>query len=272
MTHKLTATLLGTGSSGGVPRVGGDWGDCDPDEPKNRRLRCSLLVALQSARAVDPTQVLIDTAPDLREQFLTAEVKRLDGVVFSHDHADQTHGIDDLRAIVYRMRKRLPAYLDQETSSSLLSKFRYVFEGEGGYPPILQAQDLISPGHAFRVDGPAGQLEILPLRQIHGSIVSLGFRIGPLAYCNDVSALPHDTMEQLRCVDTFIVDALRHTPHPSHAHLDLALEWAREIGARRTILTNLHVDMDYQTLVRDLPASVEPAYDGLTVELGYTTT
>lgn len=269
MSRTLKLTFLGTGSSGGVPRVGGDWGACDPDEPRNRRLRCSVLVEVFGSAKDRPTRILIDTSPDLREQLLAARVDALDAIVFTHDHADQTHGIDDVRPLAYRMRRRIPAFMDAETERTLEEKFRYVFRGQGGYPPILDLQPLILPGEAFMIDGPGGPVDMLPIRQVHGAIVSLGFRIGDLAYCNDVNAFPEGAFAALQGVDTFIVDSLRYAPHASHAHLEQSLEWSRMIGARRCILTNLHVDMDYQTLKAELPAHVEPAYDGMTIELGF---
>lgn len=213
------------------------------------------------------TSVLIDTAPDMREQLLDAKVDRLDAVLFTHDHADQTHGIDDLRALVIRHRAQIKAYMDQATHSTLFPKFRYCFEGQGGYPPILDLQEPIAPYQAFSLAGPAGHLNCLPLLQEHGRIPSLGFRFGPLAYCNDVSGLPETTLEHLTGLDVLILDALRYTPHPSHAHLDRALEWIETLAPKRAILTNLHVDLDYATLKRDLPDGVEPAYDGWACEL-----
>lgn len=272
MSRRLRLTLLGTGSSGGVPRVGGDWGACDPNEPRNRRQRCSALVEVfpeSPAKGNRPTRVLIDTSPDLREQLLKHNVDALDAVIFSHDHADQTHGIDDIRPLAYKMRRQIPAYLDTETRETLEPKFHYIFWGQGGYPPILGLQPVILPGEPFIVDGPGGSVEFLPLRQQHGAIVSLGFRIGDLAYCNDINAFPDSSIAALKGVDTFIVDALRYAPHASHAHLEQSLEWSRIIGARRCILTNLHVDMDYQTLRDELPEDVEPAYDGMAVDLSY---
>lgn len=252
-----------------MPRVGGDWGACDPNEPRNFRLRCSVIVELDGGSGERPTRVLIDTSPDLRTQLLATGTTALDGLIFTHDHADQTHGIDDLRPLVYRMGKRIPTFMDQETASSLETKFRYVFEGQGGYPPILDLQDLIKPEKVFAIDGPGGRMEILPIRQVHGAIVSLGFRIGGLAYCNDVNALPCESLAALEGIDTFIVDALRYAPHGSHAHLEQSLEWRKMVGARHTILTNLHVDMDYQALLKTLPSDVVPAYDGMAVALPY---
>jgi len=263
LTARLHATLLGTGSSGGVPRIGNEWGVCDPNEPRNRRRRCSLLVEQISDEAYRPTRVLIDTSPDLREQLLDAGVDALDGIVFTHDHADQTHGIDDVRVVAYRMRQRIPAWLDADTARTLLKKFSYCFEGQGSYPAILERQPLIEIGVPLQVDGPSGSIEMLPLLQEHGAIPSLGFRLDWLAYCNDISDLPDESLTALKGVDTLIIDALRYTPHPTHAHLDKALGWAREIGARRTVLTNMHVDLDYATVAAETPDHIVPAHDGL---------
>ncbi|MEM0986636.1 MAG: MBL fold metallo-hydrolase [Pseudomonadota bacterium] len=267
MNRTLRLTLLGTGSSGGVPRVDGNWGVCDPNNPKNRRRRCGALVELFSPGSERPTQVLIDTAPDLREQVLDVGLTACDGVLFTHDHADQTHGIDDVRVLSYRMRKPLPAHMDAETRATLLPKFRYVFEGESGYPAILDRQADLVPGEIRAIEGPGGVLEALPLRQQHGKIVSLGFRFGPIAYCNDVNALPEETLAELEGVEVLILDALRYTPHPSHADVETALGWVAQVGPRRAVLTNLHVDLDYETLKRELPQGVEPAYDGIAIDV-----
>lgn len=261
--REIKFTLLGTGSSGGVPRVGGDWGACDPSEPRNRRLRCSALVETWSADTPESkTTVLIDTSPDMREQLLAAEVTRLDAVVFTHDHADQTHGIDDVRALAIRHRKQINAYMDDATSRTLFPKFKYAFDGEGGYPAIYKLHPFIEAGQSFSIQGPGGDLPMLPLDQEHGYIRSLGFRIGDLAYCNDLNDWPDETKARLQNLDLLIVDALRYTPHPSHAHLDQTLAWIEALKPKRAVLTNLHVDLDYATLKRDLPAGVEPGYDG----------
>lgn len=261
-------TLLGTGSSGGVPRIGNDWGVCDPTEPRNRRSRCGAMVELLPENAADePTRILIDTSADLREQMLKAEIGRIDGVLFTHDHADQTGGIDDLRVFAIRQRTRIPVYMDAATAETLTARVRYCFKGAHGYPSILKLQPLLKPGTPISVSGASGVMDILPLQQVHGNIGSLGFRIGGLAYCNDLSALSDNALAALEGIDTFIVDALRYAPHPSHATVDQALAWARTLRARRTILTNMHVDLDYQTLRRELPADVEPAYDGMQVEI-----
>lgn len=269
MGKTLSLTLLGTGSSGGVPRVGGDWGACDPAEPRNYRTRCSALLR-QSDSAVpgQSTQLLIDTSPDMRAQLLAANVTHLDGIVYTHDHADQTHGIDDVRALVIRHRKHIPVWMDAPTATTLVPKFNYCFEGRGGYPAILDLRPHISPNVPFEVAGAGGTIELLPVLQEHGRIVSLGFRIGALAYCNDVSALPDESMTRLDGLDVLVIDALRYTPHPTHAHVDLALSWIAQLKPKRAILTNLHVDLDYRTLCDTLPEGVEPAYDGMCVEIG----
>lgn len=257
-------TLLGTGSSGGVPRVGNDWGVCDPTEPRNRRRRCSALVQLPGGSGT--TNVLIDTSPDLREQLLDAGISHLDAVLYTHDHADQTHGIDDIRPLVIRARKPLPVYMSSETRATMATRFAYCFEGKGGYPPILDLQDNLVAYQPVKVGGPGGDLEFLPLDMEHGRIRCLGFRIGNLAYCNDVSALPERTLDALQGIDTFVVDALRRTPHPTHAHLAQTLEWIDAIRPRLAVLTNLHVDMDYRTLEQELPPGVIPGHDGQALE------
>lgn len=247
-----------------MPRVGGDWGACDPEHPYNRRRRCSALVDRISSDG-QMTRALIDTSPDMREQLLDNDVKHLDALIYTHDHADQTHGIDDVRALVLAMRKPIPTYMDTPTRESLTHRFNYCFVGKGGYPAILQIQDDIVVDQPLTIDGPGGAIEILPLDQEHGGIRSLAFRIGDLAYCNDVSNIPPETMTQLNALDTFIVDALRYTPHPTHAHLERVLEWIEQLAPKQTILTNLHVDMDYETLRGELPSSVIPAYDNMKI-------
>ena len=256
--------LLGTGSSGGVPRVGGDWGACDPAEPRNRRTRCSALVERWND-AGDITRILIDTSPDLREQLLACGTTHLDAVVYTHDHADQTHGIDDVRALAIRQRRQIPVYFDADTKGRLEHRFDYIFHGAGGYPPILGAQPVLKPLQPVEIPGRGGPVEFLPVDMEHGRIRCLGLRVGNLAYCNDVNGLPPETMDALRGLDTLIIDALRYTPHPSHAHLELTLSWIAALKPRRAILTNLHVDMDYETLRSELPEGVEPAYDGMEI-------
>jgi phosphoribosyl 1,2-cyclic phosphate phosphodiesterase len=255
-------TLLGTGSSGGVPRVGGDWGACDPNEPKNRRTRCSALVDRVGADG-RMTRVLIDTSPDMREQLLDAQVRRLDAILYTHDHADQTHGIDDVRPLVIAMRRPIPTYMDAATRTSLHRRFQYCFEGMGGYPPILETMPDIKPGDVVEIDGAGGPISFLPVDMEHGRIRCCGFRMGGLAYCNDVNMLPDESLAQLTGLDTLVVDALRHAPHPTHANLEQALKWIEQLKPARAVLTNMHVDMDYRTLLRELPKGVEPGYDSM---------
>lgn len=265
MMTKCVFTLLGTGSSGGVPRVGGDWGACDPNEPRNRRLRCSALVqALDNSGA--STNILIDTSPDLREQMLNEDVQHLDAILYTHDHADQSHGIDDVRPYFIRQRKPIPTYMSIEAGRSLTDRFSYCFEGKGGYPSILDRQDDLEPLKKQTISGSGADVDILPIDMVHGRIRCLGFRIGNLAYCNDVNLLPESSLEALKGIDTFVVDALRYTPHPSHANLEQALEWVEQIQPRLTVLTNMHVDMDYQTLRQELPEGIVPGFDGLRLE------
>lgn len=261
----LKVTILGCGSSGGVPRPGSGWGACDPANPKNRRRRCSVLVERQGAGGT--TSLLVDTTPDLREQLIDAGVTRLDTVLFSHDHADHTHGIDDLRALVLHMRKRIPVHADAVTGATLRSRFAYLFETPPGslYPPILDLAPLTA-GEIQVVDGPGGAIEALPFRLEHGpGYDALGFRFGGIGYAPDVSAIPPEAMAAMAGLDLLILDCLRDAPHPSHFNLEQALGAIETLAPRRTVLTNLHVDFDYVRLSKRLPANVEPAYDGMTL-------
>ncbi len=265
MSGVLEVTILGCGSSGGVPRADGDWGACDPDEPRNRRTRCGLLLRRKGEGA--ETTVLVDTSPDLREQVIAARVKRIDGILYTHDHADQVHGIDDVRAFFLRQRARIPAWMDRATHDALTTRFRYIFENTGGYPAILDSVSLPPYGEAFAVEGPSGPVPVNTFDQEHGHIRCVGYRFGPVAYSPDVNGLPDSAFEALAGVDTWIVDALRHTPHPTHAHLERTLDWIARIRPRRAILTNMHIDMDYRMLRSALPDGVEPAYDGMTLTI-----
>lgn len=260
--HRLT--ILGCGSSGGVPRIGPNWGECDPTEPRNRRRRCAVLVERFADNGI--TQILVDTPPDVREQLLSVRVERLDAVLFTHDHADHTHGIDDLRMVSYNMRKRVDVHFDAPTRESLLARFGYCFDGKAGsnYPPIMTAHEIRAP-HPFRVNGRGGEVAVVPVQQTHGDIGSLGFRFGNIAYSPDISDLPESSIPLLEGLDVWIVDSLRYIPHPSHFTVKQALEWIDRLKPKRAILTHLHVDLDYQRLKRELPAHVEPAYDGMEI-------
>lgn len=262
----FTARILGCGSSGGVPRIGNNWGDCDPDNPKNRRSRCSLLLTRSEGEAM--TRVLIDTSPDVREQLLRAECGQIDSVLFTHDHADQSHGIDDLRALALIQRARVPIWADTSTRETLTTRFGYCFSARKGspYPPILDmhAMDVPNP---IVVEGAGGTISARPFRVEHGATPTLGFRIGNLAYTPDLNNVPDESLEALEGLDCWIVDALRRTPHPTHFSLDEALSWIERVKPKRAVVTNMHIDLDYETLCTELPAHVVPAYDGFEVEI-----
>lgn len=262
---RLTATILGCGSSPGVPRIGNDWGDCDPAEPKNRRLRCSMLV--ERFGPGGRTTVLIDTGPDLRQQLLAAEVKTLDAVVFTHPHADHIHGIDDLRAFWLNTKRRVDVYADKPTYKRLTEAFGYCFKTPAGslYPPILEYHPA-TVGAPISVHGRGGTIRLLPYRQHHGDIDSLGLKIGDLAYSCDINALPDDSARLIKGTEIWIVDALRYKTHPSHFSVSEALDAIGKIGAKRGILTHMHTDLDYGRLRAELPAHVEPAYDGMILD------
>jgi len=252
----LEVTILGSGSSSGVPRVGGpdgagDWGACDPANPKNRRMRCSILVRRKAGGA--ETAVLVDTSPELHAQLLMARATRLDAVLITHDHADQLHGID--------------VFTDAGTMDAVRHRFGYCFETppHSGYPPILTSRIIPEPFAELSLEGPGGAVTARTFWQQHGRVKSLGFRFGPLAYSSDVNELDEEAFAALRGVECWIVDALRYAPHPTHANVDTALSWIERVKPRRAILTNLHLDLDYEALKRQLPAGVEPAYDGMIV-------
>lgn len=271
MSVVLRTTILGSGSSGGVPRLGGPdgagmWGACDPNNPKNRRHRCSALFELTAASGT--TSLLVDTSPDMREQLLMAHVTNLDGVVLSHEHADQLHGIDDLRLVYHLTKRQVDVYTDRITADGVAARFAYCFTQKPGsyYPPIARLHVLPEPFEDFGINGAGGTLPVRTFAQSHGAIRSLGVRVGPVAYSSDVNALDEDAFAALEGVECWIVDALRYTPHISHANVETALKWIARVKPKRAVLTNLHVDLDYETLRRELPAGVEPAYDGMVIE------
>ncbi|MBS0295979.1 MAG: MBL fold metallo-hydrolase [Proteobacteria bacterium] len=268
MTARLEVTILGCGSSGGVPRADGNWGQCDPADPRNRRSRCSLLVRRPAAEAGEPeTTVIVDTAPDLRLQTAAAGVKRIDAALFTHDHADQCHGIDDLRAFAMTAQRRIPCVMDASTLATVTRRFSYIFKEEMGYPAICDAEFLPPHGRPWTVEGPSGPIPVITFRQAHGPIDSVGYRFGGIAYSSDVSDLDDAAFEALQGVDLWIVDALRWKPHPTHADVAKALAWIERARPKRAVLTNMHVDLDYATLAAQLPAGVEPAYDGWRTEI-----
>jgi len=258
--------VLGCASSGGVPRIGPDgpnWGDCDPANPKNRRRRCALLVERTGPEGT--TTVLIDAGPDVREQLIDAGAGWLDAVVLTHDHADHCHGIDDLRMVVFNRRQRLPCWMDDRTAETMRARFGYVFETPAGssYPPIMDAFRIEGP---VTVDGAGGPITCEPFHVPHGDIEALGFRIGPVVYTPDISAMSAAAWSALEGAECWILDALRYRPHPSHANVATAVEWIRRAAPPRAFLTNLHVDLDYETLDIQTPEHIRPAYDGLRLD------
>ncbi len=267
MADMLRFTMLGCGSSPGVPRITGDWGACNPGNPKNKRLRSSMLVERIRENG-DRTVVVIDTGPDFRQQMISAGVRRLDAVVYTHAHADHIHGIDDLRGYWLENKQRINIYADAETSQRLRQGFGYCFETPPGsyYPPIV-ADHRIEHHAPFSISGPGGPIDFEPLPQQHGSMISLGFRIGRLAYCPDVSDFPESTVERLAMLDVLIIDALQYKPHPTHISLAQSLAWIERLKPRRAIFTHMHTPLDYDQVYAETPDHIEPGYDGLVVEL-----
>lgn len=266
MADRLLFTVLGCGSSPGVPRIGGHWGECDPSNPRNRRRRCSMLV--QRISGAGTTNVLVDTSPDIREQALDVGIGTLDGVLYTHSHADHIHGIDDLRAFAINMKRCVDLYADAQTMARLRQAFDYCFQTPSGseYPPIVSGH-VIEAGTEVSIDGPGGPVTAMPITQQHGRITSLAFRFGGLAYSPDVSGLTDHAIAQLHGLDVWIVDALRRTPHPSHFSLPEALDWIGRVQPKHAVLTHMHIDLDYATLRHELPQNVEPAYDGMQITL-----
>ena len=262
MTAALRVTILGSGTSSGVPRIGpdgADWGACDPNEPRNSRRRVSLLVQHGDY------SVLIDTSPDLRAQLIDARCGRLDAVLYTHDHADHANGIDDLRQVFHNQRKPVDCYATAPTLATLQRRFGYAFNGAPGYPPTCA-------GYVMPDQLRFGAMTITPFEQQHGGITSLGFRFEAagvaLAYSTDLDALPQAAHACVRGLDMWIVDGLRRAPHPTHTHLARTLEWIATFKPERALLTHMDNSMDYATLCAELPEGVAPAYDGQVLTLG----
>ena len=265
---RIIATILGCGSSGGVPRIGNDWGDCDPSNPRNRRRRCALLIEGWTQGIEEPTRILIDTGVDLREQLLDARVNRVDAVLYTHEHADHTHGIDDLRVLALHNRRRVDVYFNAHTSARLHEAFGYCFTTPPGssYPPILNAH-IIEPGQRLAITGPGGTLDLSVFLQNHGDIDSLGFRLGTFAYSVDLSAIPEASHAAVSNLDLWIIDALRITPHPSHLSLSETLDLIERFQPRQAVLTDMHIDLDYATVEANTPANITPAFDGMQIDV-----
>ena len=264
----MRVTILGCGTSGGVPRVGGkagkgEWGAANPTDPRNRRRRCSILVQDRGKT------ILVDTAPDLRAQLLDAEVERVDAVIWTHEHADQTHGIDDLRSVVLHQRRRIPVYFNLSTAKDMMARFSYCFISPKGseYPPILDRM-AIEANESCKIEGKGGDVTLSAFLLQHGHIPTLGYRIGNAAYSPDVSDIPHESWPLLENLDLWILNGLRYAPHPSHFSVDDALSWIGRFKPRRAIITNMHSDLDYEVLRHKLPDNVVPAYDGMRLHVG----
>ena len=262
----LTLTILGSGSSAGVPRPALGWGACDPANPKNRRRRCSLLVERASDAGV--TRIVIDTSPDLREQLIDADVDHIEAVFLTHEHADQTHGIDDLRSVVLHQRRRIPVHMNKATADHMLLRFSYCFVAPPGsdYPPILDHRS-IETGESQTIDGKGGPVTLSAFLVDHGQIKALGYRIGDAAYTPDVVDIPSASWPQLENLDLWIIDGLRYAPHSSHFSVSDALSWIDRFKPKRAVITNMHADLDYEVLRRQLPDGVIPAYDGMRLTL-----
>ncbi|TCP37410.1 MBL fold metallo-hydrolase [Sphingomonas sp. BK235] len=249
----MKVRILGSGTSSGVPRIGNDWGDCDPAEPRNRRTRSSLLVEH------DGTRVLVDTSPDMREQLLAARVGRVDAVIWTHQHADHVFGIDDLRQVYHALGHPVPGYAREDCAAALRQQFAYVFKGAGGYPPTV-ALSVLPDRLAL------GELAIRVVDQPHGSITSAGLRFDAagvsIGYATDISAMTDAMRDLYRGVDVWIVDALRRRPHATHPDLATVLGWVDDLRPTRTVLVHMDQSMDYAGLRAELPDGVEPGYDG----------
>jgi phosphoribosyl 1,2-cyclic phosphate phosphodiesterase len=254
----LRVTILGSGTSSGVPRIGNDWGDCDPTEPRNRRTRVSILVESPT------TRLLVDTSPDMRAQLLAADVIDIDAILWTHDHADHSHGLDDVRQLYHHRGSPVPGYARVPTLARLKNRFDYVFEGKGGYHPTIV-------GHELPDSLTIGDIAIDCVDQPHGDIFSTGFRFSHddsiVAYATDFHAVTAEMLALYSGVDLWVVDALRARPHPSHPHLALTLEAIATTRPGRAILTHMDQSMDYATLCHTLPPGVEPGYDGQIVTL-----
>jgi phosphoribosyl 1,2-cyclic phosphate phosphodiesterase len=257
-----TLTILGCGSSAGVPRIGNHWGDCDPANPKNRRRRCSIIVKQRGPEG--ETRVLVDTSPDLRDQMLSAGIDRIDSVLYTHEHADHIHGIDELRAFYLLQRRKMPVWAADRCGTILLGRFGYCFHTpvNSEYPPILSLHRIVA-GEPVDIEGAGGRITALPFELTHGAITALGFRFGATAYTPDVNAIPDAALDALSGLDLWVVDALRRTPHTSHFSLPETLAWIARMKPRRAVITNMHIDLDYETLRRELPSGIEPAFDGM---------
>jgi phosphoribosyl 1,2-cyclic phosphate phosphodiesterase len=262
----MRAVLLGTGGSAGVPLIGGtdgtgDWGRCDPGEPRNRRTRSSIVV-----QGAGEERLLVDTSPDLRTQLLACRIPRIDAILFTHAHADHITGIDDVRILNRIAGRPLETFATASVLNEVTSRFPYAFrpwKPPGFYRPVLETR-AIEAGETVAIAG----LAVRSFAQDHGYGPSLGLRIGGFGYSTDVVRLDQAAFDALAGVETWVVDCFGLTPHPTHAHLELVLAWASRVGARRTVLTHMGTDMDWATVGAMLPAGVELGFDGMVLEFG----
>lgn len=268
-TYRRRFTILGCSSSPGVPRPHGDWGACDPSNPKNRRTRAAFMV--EQIGPEGSTVVVVDTGPDFRQQMIASNVQRLDAVLYTHAHADHLHGIDDIRTYFMLQRHRIPIYADPFTMDRIRQGFGYCLEtpAGGNYPPIARPHLIETMDQPIVIGGPGGAIEFWPHEQAHGDITSLGFRIGDVAYCSDVSDFPPESLGKLAGLDMLIIDALQYKFHPSHLSLEQALGWIERLKPKHAILTHMHTPLDYETVMRETPANVEPAFDGMSFEVEF---
>lgn len=254
----MKLSILGCGTSSGVPRVGNDWGQCDRNEPRNRRRRASILASYGE------TRILVDTSPDLREQLLDADVSDIEAVIWTHDHADHCHGIDDLRQLYHARGRPVAGYARQQTLDLLHLRFGYAFEGQGGYPALVEARLL---GAHVNLGG----VSVRAVDQPHGPITSAGLRFDAggvsIGYSTDFNEMTDDMVAMFEGIDLWVVDALRRKPHPTHPHLARTLEWIKALAPKRAVLTHMDNSMDYATLAAELPAGVEPGFDGMEIQL-----
>tara|TARA_Y100000590_G_scaffold470715_1_gene668347 strand:- start:10282 stop:11094 length:813 start_codon:yes stop_codon:yes gene_type:complete len=259
----IKITILGCGSSTGVPRVGNEWGDCDPSIPENKRNRCSLLI--EKINNNKKTTIVIDTGPDFRHQMNSSNVKKIDAIFYTHEHADHTHGIDDVRMYALRDKTRIDIYASRNTSNNLKHKFGYCFssKNDSSYPPILRLNE-IREEKTYLISGEGGDIKITPILQNHGNINSFGYKVKNFVYSSDLNDIPQNSLKYIQDIELWIVDSLRWNWHPTHFNVDSAVEWTNKLNVKNSILTNLHIDLDYNKLSKYLPSHIKPAYDGLT--------
>lgn len=254
--ERVKIRILGCGASGGVPMVGRGWGRCNPDNPKNRRLRTSALIRSEGQT------ILIDTSPDLRAQLLSAQVERIDALLYTHAHADHLHGIDDLRSINRVMQKAIPTYANEHTMFEIKERFKYIFKDDDGFLHPLLTPHVLNAEDSFHV----GNVRVHSFTQEHGSIETLGFRVGDIAYTTDVNRFKGNAASFLKNLKVWIVGAMTELPVPTHASLEEIKAWTEEFKPEQVYLTHMSPQLDYDALCKILPGNIRPAHDGLEIE------